>query len=58
MRGLSRVEASREYSLVAVWWLLIVVASLIVEQESRTCGLSGCSSQVLEHRLNSCGIQA
>ena len=58
MRGLSRVEASRDYSLVVVWWLLIVVASLIVEQESRTRGLSGCSSQVLEHRLDSCGIQA
>ena len=42
--------------------LLLVVASLVEEHGSRALtlvaasrGLGGCSSQTLEHRLNSCG---
>ena len=35
MHGLSLVEASRGYSLVEVHKLLIVVASLIAEDESQ-----------------------
>ena len=61
--GFSPVVASEGYSLVAVSRLLIVPPSLIAELglqgtqasvvEAR--GLSVCSSQALEHSLNSCG---
>ena len=64
--GFSLVAASRGYSLVTVHKLLIVVASLVVEpglQGVQTSvavarGLCSCSSQALEHRLNSCGVVA
>ena len=61
--GFSPVVASEGYSLVAVSRLLIVLPSHIAELglqgtqasvvEAR--GLSVCSSQALEHSLNSCG---
>ena len=37
---------------IAVFGLLSAGASLVAEQGSRACGLSGCSSQALEHRLS------
>ena len=66
MEAFSLVVASRAYSMVAVCWLLIAVASLVAEhgilgaQASVVVvhGLSSCSSWSLEHRLNSCGTRA
>ena len=45
------------YSLVAMCGLLITGASPLWNTDPRACGLSSCSSQVLEHRLSSCGTQ-
>ena len=64
--GLSLVADSRSYSAVAVHGLLIVVASLVEvlglsglrASVDVVCGLRGCRSQALEHRLNSWGAQA
>ena len=64
--GLSLVADSRSYSAVAVPGLLIVVASLVEvlglsglrASVDVVCGLRGCRSQALEHRLNSWGAQA
>ena len=61
--GSSLVAASRGYSLVAVRGLLIAAASLVAEHRlwgtrasaAEAPGLCSCSSQALEHRLNSCG---
>ena len=58
--------ASRGYSLVVVLGFLIAAAALVAEpglQDVKvsvvvTRGLSSCSSQALEHRLNSCGTWA
>ena len=49
--------AVRSYSLVVVHRFLIAVGSLVAEHKggSRVHGLTSCSSQVLEHRLSSCG---
>ena len=66
MQAFSLVVASRGYSMVAVCWLLIAVASLVAEhgilgaQASAVVlhGLSSCRFWSLEHRLNSCGTQA
>ena len=66
MQAFSLAVASRGYSMVAVWWLLIAVTSLVAEhgllgaQASAVVvhGLSSCSSWSLEHRLNSCGTPA
>ena len=52
-------------SLVVVQGLLAGVASLVLDYGLcgawasivAACGLSSCSSQALEHRLNSCGTQ-
>ena len=53
------VTANGDYSLVMVYRLLIMVASLIARlQALGHVGFSICSSQALEHRLNSCGSQA
>ena len=64
-RGFSLVAASRSYSLVVVHWLLTEVASLVEHRLScvqasavAVCGLSSCSSQALEHRLDSCDTRA
>ena len=62
----SLVVANGGYSLIVVHGLLITVASLVAEHRLKgsqasiaaACGLSSCDSQVLEHRLNSCGTQA
>ena len=62
----SLVAANGGYSLIVVHRLLITVASLVAEHGLKgsqasiaaACGLSICGSQVLEHRLNSCGTQA
>ena len=59
--GLSLVADSRSYSAVAVPGLLTVVASLVEAlglsglraSVDVACGLRGCRSQALEHRLNS-----
>ena len=64
--GFSLVAMSRGYPQAAVRWLLIVVASLVVEPGlSGTCasvvaarGLSSCGSPDLECRLSSCGSWA
>ena len=64
--GFPLVVASGRYSVVAGHELLIAVASLVVEcgfhgtwaSVARACGLSGCCSGDLEHRLNSCGTKA
>ena len=45
----SLVAGNRYHSLVAKHWLWGERASVVV-----TCGLSNCSSQALEHGLNSC----
>ena len=66
MLAFSAVAVSRGYSLGAVCGLLIEVASLIAETNSRTHmgsavvlrGLSSCNSWALEQRLNSGGTQA
>ena len=63
---LSLVALNGDYSVAAVRGLLITVASLVAEHGLKgsqasiaaACGLSICGSQVLEHRLNSCGTQA
>ena len=59
------VAASGGYSLVAVGRLLTEVASLVEHRlwglqatVIAAHGLSSCSSQALEHRLNSCGMGA
>ena len=44
-----------ELLFVAVRGLLTVLVSLVVEHRLLAHGLSGCSSQALEHRLGSCG---
>ena len=64
--GFSLVVESRGHSLVAVHELLIAVASLVVAHGLQATRapvvtapvLSSCSSQALEHRLNSCGLAA
>ena len=45
-------------ALAAVHRLLIAVASLVESIGSRALNLSSCSSQALDHRLNSCGVSA
>ena len=58
--------ASRDYSLVAMRELLVVVASLIGDRGLQGTqaavvwahGLSSCGSWALEHSLNSCGTWA
>ena len=60
--GFSLVVASRDYSLVAVHRLLIVI-SLVAEHgptgfSNCKIWVSSCSSWALEHRLNSCGTPA
>ena len=58
--------ASGGYSLAAVHQLLTAAASLAGEHGLQggwasvfvACGLSSCSSWILEHRLNSCGTWA
>ena len=63
--GLCPVASRGGYSLAAVLWFLIAVASLLVEyglQGMRdsvlaTLGLNSCGSQALECWLSSCGIQ-
>ena len=61
----SLVAASRGYSPVALQELLTVAAPLVCSIGSRAQatvaaahGLSGCSSQALKLRLNSCGAWA
>ena len=50
---------SRGYSLAAVHGLLIVVASLVAEQQAvGRVDFSSCGSQALEHGLRSCGAQS
>ena len=64
--GFSLVAVSRGYTLVAGRWLLIVVASVVVElgllgpcaSVVVARGLSSCGFQALEHGLNSCGSWA
>ena len=72
--GISLVDESECYSLDAVhglfigfslWWLLSWNMStrasetqLLWASEVVACGLSSCSCQALEHRLNSCGTWA
>ena len=64
--GFSLVVASTGYSLVAVHRLLTTVASLVEEHGLlgawasvvEAHGFSGCGSQAVEHRLNSCDMQA
>ena len=64
--GFSLVAVSRGYPLVVGHWLLIVVASLVVElgllgpcaSAVVAGGLCSCGFQALEHRLNSCGSWA
>ena len=59
------VEIS-SYSLAAGLRLLIMVASLVADLRLwcaqlsviAACGLNSCCSGVLDHRLNSCGVQA
>ena len=61
--GFSLVVASRGYSLVAmnvllIAWLLLLrstCAEGVQASVVRACGLSRCSSQALEHKINSCG---
>ena len=48
-------SCSKQVLLSVVHRLLIAGASLVSEYSSRACGFSSCSSQALEHRLNSCG---
>ena len=65
-KGFSLVAERKGYSLVAVFVLLIAVASLVVEHRFRGTqasvltapGLTSGGSQVKEHRLNSCGTWA
>ena len=56
--GFSLVVVCKGYSLVWVCKLLIVVASLVMEHRLWGMWLSSCGSQILEHRLNSCGKRA
>ena len=64
--GFPPVEASGNYLLVLVHRLLLAVPFLVVEHKLQgtqalvavACGASSCSSRALEHRLNSCGLQA
>ena len=55
--GFSLVAVRGGYSLAAVCWLLITVASPAVERGFRARGLSICGSWALEQRLNSCGAR-
>ena len=65
-RGFSLIAGSGSYSLVALFRLLISMASLIVEHGLEdpqtsvvvTYGLSSFNSRAVEHRLHSCGTQA
>ena len=60
------VVARGGYSIDAVHGLLLVVASLVVEHRLQgtqasvviACGVSSCSFQALEHRLDSFGAPA
>ena len=62
----SSVVGQRPHSLVVVLRLLIAMGSLDAEYRLQgewnsvavACGSNNCSSQVLEHRLNSCGTWA
>ena len=66
VKAFSLVVASGDRSLVVVHRLLAVVAPLVAEHRLRgtraqvaaVCGLGSWGSQVLEHRLNSCGTGA
>ena len=66
MHGLCLVASSMDRSLVGVHGLLIVMASLVVEnglQGARASvvvvhGLGICNSWALEHRIESYGAQA
>ena len=61
VRQLSLVVTRRGYSLVAVYGPLIAVACLVAQHRlygeqasvAVTCGLSSCTYQPLEHKLNS-----
>ena len=62
----SLVKASEGFPIVAVSTLLTGVASFVAKHGlegtwtlvAAACGLSSCSSQALDHRLNSCSQQA
>ena len=55
----SQVAEIEGYSLAAVHGLLIVVATLVVEQQALgRVDFSSCGSQTLEHGLRSCGAQS
>ena len=55
----SQVAEIEGYSLAAVHGLLIVVASLVAEQQAvGRVDFSSCGSQALEHGLRSCGAQS
>ena len=58
MCELSLVAASRDYSLVMVYRLLIAMAFLVVERGHLQRMLSICSSQTLEDWLNSHSARA
>ena len=49
----SLVAVSRGYSLVAMWGLLVAVASLGGGARAWACGLRSCDSQASEHKLSS-----
>ena len=59
----SLVAASKA-TLIAVFWLLVVVSSLVAEhglwgaRALVVAGLNSCSSWALEHRLSSCSAWA
>ena len=54
----SLVVASESHSPVGVNGLLVAVASLVAEPESRALGLSSCGPPALERRLSGCGTWA
>ena len=55
---LSLVVARGGLLFVAVCWLLIAVASLVVEHGLLARGLSSCGSWAVERGLSSCGARA
>ena len=56
--GFSLVTEREFSSLVVVWGLLTVVASLIAEHEQEVHWLSNCRSQALRHWLSGCDAWA
>ena len=56
--GFSLVAESRGYSLVAVWGLLIVVASLVAETDFRVRGHRSCGTWAQQLQLPGCRAQA